>query len=144
MKLDRETISCLRILHGLYNTVVVLAFIYQGSLGLKIRRERKKGNAPLPGIVRRHRRLGPFLLLAGIAGFSAGLLIVYLDSGDILKYPLHLFTGMTIVSLIIATYLVSRKIKGLDSQWRQPHFRIGVIILVLYCIQIFLGLGILF
>lgn len=144
MKLDRETISYLRILHGIYNSTVMLMFFYQGYLGLKMRRNRERGEILPPEIVKRHRRLGPVLALLGISGFFAGLTIAYLGSGKILKYPLHLFTGMTIASLIIATYLVSRKIISLDSPWRTPHFRIGIIILILYCVQIVLGLGIFF
>ncbi len=143
MKLDRETISYLKILHGIYNTTVMLMFLYQGCLGLKIRRNRERGNLPLPKIVKRHRRLGPVLALFGISGFFAGLTLVYLDYKDIMKYPIHLFVGLTIISLVSTTFFISRKIKNLDSPWRTSHFRIGILILVFYCIQILLGLGIL-
>ncbi|MFN3480291.1 MAG: DUF4079 family protein [Thermodesulfovibrionales bacterium] len=143
MKIDRETISFLRILHGLFNTTVMLMFFYQGCLGLKIRRNRERGELPLSKIVKRHRRLGPVLALFGVSGFLAGLTLVYLDYGDIMKYPIHLFVGLSIILLVAITFIISRKIKGLDSQWRTPHFRIGIIILALYCIQILLGLGLL-
>ncbi len=143
MNLDRETISYLRILHGLYNTTVMVMFFYQGCLGLKIRKDRKRNNLLTLHIVKRHRRFGPFLALFGVAGFFAGLTLVYIDYGDIMKYPIHLLVGLAIVSLVSITFIISRKIKGLDSPWRTPHFRIGIVILVLYCIQIFLGLGIL-
>lgn len=143
MKFDKETISYLRILHGLYNTTVVLMFFYQGYLGLKIRKDRKRNNLLTLNVIKRHRRLGPAIALLGIAGFFAGLALVYLDYGDILKYPIHLFVGLAIVSLVSITFIISRKIKSLDSPWRTPHFMIGIVILVLYCIQILLGLGIL-
>lgn len=100
MKLDRETISYLRILHGLYNTTVMLMFFYQGYLGLKIRKDRKRNNLLTLNVVKRHRRLGPFLAFLGVAGFLAGLTLVYLDYRDILKYPIHLLVGLAIVSLI--------------------------------------------
>ena len=48
-----------------------------------------------------------------------------------------------IALLALTTFIVSRRIKSLGSPWRTPHFLIGITILVLYAVQVFLGLDIL-
>nr|MBF0221426.1 hypothetical protein [Desulfobulbaceae bacterium] len=66
------------------------------------------------------------------------------NSGNILKYPAHLSVGGVIVSLILATSLVSRKITGTQaSSFRQVHFFLGLAILSFYLLQVLLGLGVL-
>jgi hypothetical protein len=54
-----------------------------------------------------------------------------------------MIVGSCIALLIIATFIISKKIKGPESLWRTPHFMIGLFILLLYIVQIYLGLGIL-
>jgi hypothetical protein len=139
MPLSKELISYLRLLHGAYNTIAILLFVYQGILGLMIRRSEKK---PLH-MIRRHRKIGPVIAVMGIAGFIAGMTVALLEWGRILKYPLHFITGLTIVSLIISTFIISRKIKGPDPYWRNRHYALGILIICLYSVQAFLGLGIL-
>ncbi|RJQ47185.1 MAG: DUF4079 family protein [Nitrospiraceae bacterium] len=137
--MNREIIPYLKLLHGAFNTVVILLFVYQGLLGLKIRKSDKK---PLH-IIRWHRRVGPVIAVLGISGFIAGMTVVFLDTGRILKYPLHFITGFTIAALITATFIISRKIKGPEPYWRNRHFALGILIICLYLVQAFLGLGIL-
>ena len=134
----------LRLLHGLFNAAVMFLFFYQARLGFKIRRARLS-KAPFPlAAVKRHRKIGPDLVVLGGLGFLAGLALALLFEGRVFQYPLHFFTGLTIVLLLIATFLVSRRIKGPNSPLRTPHFILGLSILVLYVIQSFLGLRILF
>jgi len=130
--------------HGVYNFFIFLALLYQSWLGLKIRKERTAGKPPTVKLIRRHRNLGPIMILLGIAGFLAGAGLAYTDKGHILEYPLHFFTGLAIVFLLIATFFISVRIKGRVSPWRTPHFFTGIIIIGLYIVQIFLGLDILF
>lgn len=139
---DKQTIAYLKLLHGLYNSLVISLFIYQGFLGLRIRRERKTGRRSLH-IIKRHRRLGPILTIEGMIGFFAGIFIVFINYGHIFKYPLHFITGLLIVLSVVTVFLISKKIKANDSKFRDIHFRIGIFILCLYIIQAFLGLGIL-
>lgn len=141
--ISRELLADLRIVHGLFNFAVVLLFFYTARYGLMIRRSRKNG-VPMPvAAVIRHRTLGPILALLGGLGFAAGLTLVWLDTGNLLKYPAHLLTGAAIVTLILTTFLVSRKIRGPNSPYRDTHFRLGVAILTLYVLEVFLGLGVL-
>ncbi len=140
--IDKQLIANLKLVHGSYNAVIMFLFIYQGFLGLKIRRDRRTGTQAFD-VIRRHRRLGPVLATLGIIGFFAGLILVYLDYGDILRYPLHLIAGMAIVSSITGTYLISKKIKAADLTLRTTHFIAGIIIICLYVIQAFIGLGML-
>ncbi|MBI4684326.1 MAG: DUF4079 family protein [Nitrospirae bacterium] len=142
--IDKQTIAYLRLVHGAYNTLMMFLFIYQGSLGLRIRRQRKAGGKPQFNIIKRHRKTGPVLAVMGIAGFFAGVTLAYLDYGHLLKYPLHFIIGWDIALLISATFFISGKIKGPDHKWRNLHFSLGILILTLYPVQLFLGTGILF
>ncbi len=141
--ISREAIAYLKLAHGFYNFVMMLLFMYQGSLGVQIRSFRKKGSI-IPSVVKRHRRQGPALALLGVIGFLSGAALVSVDARKILRYPLHLTAGFIIAVLIIATFLISKKIKGRDSVWRTPHFVTGVVILLIYLVQILIGMGLLF
>ena len=140
----REWLDVLRIVHGSYNTIVALGFVYQGWLGLNIRRERKADGARDFDVVRRHRNRGPVLVLLGILGYFAGAVLIYADKGHFFKYPLHNIVGLGIVILLTATFFITRKIKSPESPWRIRHVIIGVGVLCLYLVQLFLGLDILF
>jgi len=141
--IDRQLLADLRLAHGIYNLLVMLLFLYQGWLGFRIRRDRR-AHAPLSlPVIKRHRKAGPVLALMGGFGFFAGLTLVLLDTGNVLEYQLHLFTGLTICVLLIATYRISRDIKGPDSPFRTSHFALGVAILCLYFVNVFLGIGVL-
>ncbi len=135
--MSRESIEYLKLIHGSFNTLVLLLFLYQGFLGLRIRKSGRND------YIKRHRQIGPVAALLGVSGFFAGITVVYLDAGHILKYPLHFITGLTIASLIITTFLISKKIKGPDKYWRNRHYAVGILIILLYFVQAFLGLGVL-
>ena len=141
--IDNQFLPYLKLAHGIFNLSMILLFLYQGRMGLKIRRARKAG-APFPlVVVRRHRKVGPVLALWGIMGFVAGVILILADKGRVFEYPLHFITGLTIALLLSATYLVSRRIKGPDSPFRKLHFGVGLLLLPLCIIQLALGLGIL-
>ena len=141
--IDKHLLADLRLAHGVFNSIVTLLFLYQGGLGFRIRRDRR-AHAPLPlPVIKRHRRMGPVLVILGGIGFLEGLTLVMLDSGKLLQFPPHLFTGLTIVVLLIATYKISRNIKGTDSPYRTPHFVLGIAILCLYLVDVTIGIGVL-
>ena len=141
--IDRQLLADLRLVHGIYNALVMLLFLYQGWLGLRIRRDRR-AHAPLPlPVIKRHRRMGPVLAILGGLGFLTGLTLVLLDTGNVLEHQPHFFTGLSIVVLLIATYRISRDIKGPDSPFRTAHFALGVAILCLYLVNVFFGIGVL-
>jgi hypothetical protein len=138
-----ELLANLRLVHGLFNSTVMLLFFYHARNGLLIRRARR-ANAPLPILaIKRHRRMGPLLALLGAGGFAAGLTLVIVDTGKILRYPLHFFVGVTILLMLFLTYRLSRKIVGPDAPQRDLHFLLGIIILVLYLVNVVLGVGVL-
>ncbi|HXX57621.1 MAG TPA: DUF4079 family protein [Thermodesulfovibrionales bacterium] len=134
----------LKLLHGLYNILIFLFFLYQGWLGFIIRRRRRKDMPPDFTSVKRHRKSGPLLVVLGCLGYLAGLVLVLADSGHIVKYPLHFTGGSLLAILLVGTHFTSRKIKGPDSPFRNSHAIIGVMILSLSLSQIFLGVRILF
>ncbi len=90
-----------------------------------------------------HRKEGPIFAVLGVAGYLAGAGLILIDKGHLFEYPPHMIVGSCIALLIITTFIISKKIKGPESSWRTPHFMIGLFILLLYIIQIYLGLGIL-
>jgi len=137
--MNRELIIYLKLFHGAFNSLVILLFIYQGILGLRIRRAENK---PVH-LIRRHRKTGPVIAVLGASGFVAGIVVVFLDTGRILKYPPHFILGLIIVLLIASTYIISKKIKGPDPYWRNRHYALGILIICLYFVQAFLGLGVL-
>jgi uncharacterized membrane protein YozB (DUF420 family) len=133
----------LRIAHGCFNLTIVLFFIFQAWLGLQIRKKRSaKKELPFT-IIRRHRKFGPVLVPSGVLGFLSGWILIYFDAGHLFKYPLHSITGLVIALLILVTYAVSRSIRAGESLWRERHYRLGLLIMCLYGIQAFLGIGIL-
>jgi len=139
---DKQTMVYFKLLHGLYNSMVIALFIYQGFLGLRIRRQRKV-SMPAFNLSKRHIRLGPILVIGSMIGFFSGVLVVFIDHGYIFKYPLHFITGLLIILSVVTIFLISKKIKATDYVWRNVHFRLGIFILCLYFIQAFLGLVIL-
>jgi hypothetical protein len=141
--IPKEWLDLLRMGHGAYNTIVALALITQGWLGLRIRRERKAGGARDLDVVRRHRTRGPLLVLLGLLGYVAGGFLILLDKGHFFEYPLHNIVGAGIVILLAATFFITRQIRGPESPWRTRHFIVGTEILCLYLVQLLLGLNIL-
>ncbi len=139
--IDRELLAYLRLAHGMFNVSMMCLFIYQGWIGLKVRRARI-AQAPLPlQVIKRHRKAGPVLTILGVLGFLSGTTLVLLHAGKIFEYPTHLFTGIVIVTLLIASLVISRRIKGSDSSSRTPHFMISIAVLCLYPVNVFLGIG---
>lgn len=138
-----EIIPYLKLTHGLYNTIVLSLLIYQGWLGLRIRKKRKAGEHQDFDIIKRHRRNGPIFAIMGCVGFLAGITLIYFDRKRIFLYPLHFINGSLIALFLISTYLISKKIRANESPWRTLHLILGIVILFLYLIQVYLGLGIL-
>ena len=141
--ISRQILADLRLSHGLYNIIIALLFFYQGWLGLTIRRQRKTGRPSGITTAKRHRKLGPVIAILSATGLFSGMILALIDKGNILEYPLHLFVGVTLVLCILLSYSISKKIRGRDSTYRNPHFILGICILSLYFLQIFLGLGVL-
>lgn len=142
--INRALLSLLRLVHGGFNVVVFLLLLYQGALGLGIRRARRTGAALPFKTIRRHRRTGPVLAGLAVFGFCFGLGLVMVDTGNIFEYPPHLALGTLLMLLLGAAVILSRSIKGQDSRYRTPHLSVGVAILALYVVQIFVGIGVLF
>jgi len=134
-----DFIPYLKLLHGSYNLTVLCFFLYQGLLGLRIRKRRKAGLPPDVKTVKRHRKQGPVLALIGVGGYLLGLTVIYLDVGHVFEYPPHFLGGSLIASMLITTYLVSKRIRG--ERFRTPHFALGLAVLTVYPLQALLGIG---
>ena len=143
MDMDKQLIAYLRYVHGSYNLVLVLMFFVQGFFGMKIRKARTANLDPPLKIIKRHRMIGPILFMLGIGGFFAGLTLVYIDHGNILKFPIHLLFGVVLSVFLVNLFFVSRMIKGVDTHWRDLHYKLGIGVLCIYVIQALLGIGIL-
>jgi uncharacterized protein DUF4079 len=138
----RFAVLYLQVAHALFGGALLLSFVLQGWLGLRIRRRRRAGTPDFVA-VRRHRRLGPVLTRLLPLVFLAGLATAYLDHGAWVIYPLHLAVGAALVLTTGAAELLSRRIRGPLSPWRFPHLLLGAAMLALFLVQAFLGLGIL-
>ena len=141
--IDKGLIANLKPVHGAINILVMLLFWYQALLGLQIRKARKAGGLN-PRAVKRHRKAGPVFALLAAAGFTGGALLGYLDNNRLLKYPLHFLNGTIIIMVIIATFIISRRMTQQAERLRAMHLALGLLILCLYALQVFLGIGILF
>jgi Protein of unknown function (DUF4079) len=123
--------------------VVMLLFCYQGWLGHLIRKNRRAGAAAPMAAVRRHRRAGPLLVALSAAGFLAGLILVIVDKGKVVAYPLHFSLGLAIVLTQATAYAVSRTIRAREETGRQFHRILGITTLCLFPAQTMAGLAIL-
>lgn len=143
--IDKEIISYLQLAHGAWNLVVMLLFWQQAWLGLKIRKARRVPGGALPfPVIRRHRKSGPVFAGMALFGYLFGIVIVVLHEGHLFKHPAHFLTGTALMAIIISSIMFSRKIQGQQSPYRTAHFVAGIFLLVLYPVQILLGLGVLF
>ncbi len=141
--IDKQFIAYFKLAHAFFNASMMALFFYQAWLGLAIRKARLAGS-PMPfPVVRRHRKAGPVFALWGMLGYLAGVIVVLLDKGRLVEYPLHFACGTAIVLLIGGVTAASRRIKGAAVPSRILHFRLGTALLLLYVIQTFVGLSIL-
>jgi hypothetical protein len=142
--IDRQLLSNLRLVHGAFNFTVLLLFAYQARLGLRIRRARLK-KAPMPfSAIKSHRRSGPVFAALMIFGYLSGVVLVLLDTGQILEHPAHFLTGTLLVLILSTVVLLSRRIKGQGSPYRAYHYVAGSALLVFYLLQVLFGIGVLF
>lgn len=139
-----EYLNFLKVLHGSYNTLMMFLFVYQGRLGLKIRKERTVGGNRDFFIIRKHRKVGPIIAFLGILGFLSGLALVLIDEGHLFEYPLHFIIGLCLTACIAITYFLSQRIKAPGSPIRTAHFILGITLIGLYLLQVFIGLNVLF
>ena len=141
--IDKEFIAYFKVAHGFFNLCMMALFCYQGWLGFMIRQARTSG-APIPfPLVRRHRKAGPWFALWGVMGYFAGIIVVLLDKGRVLEFPLHFLSGSLFAAVIVSVYAVSRRITASDARYRNIHFGLGLVLLALYVVQVMLGLSIL-
>ena len=135
-------ISTLQLAHVSVNGALFFALVYQGRLGWRIRRRRVAGVLQDFNVVKRHRALGPILATLLPIGYLAGLITAYLHKGIWVRYPGHLAIGTILLVVVCSTYLVSKRIRGPQSPWRQAHFALGLLLLCTFLVQIYLGLNI--
>lgn len=142
--IDKTLIDLLKMMHGTFNICVAFAFFYQASVGFKIRGQRLSDGKADISLIKKHRKLGPFLAALGPFGFFAGVFIVLIQYGQIMIFTSHFVVGLALSIFIVATYLISRMLKSRDSAWRTLHLIIGLVIMALYGVQIFLGITIIY
>ncbi len=132
----------LRYMHGAFNLTVALLVFYQFALGRGIKKARVRGAVDLRKI-KRHMRIGPVAVAAGVLGFTAGTTLIMLDKGRVLVYPVHFVTGSLIALLLVSTFMLSRKMVTGDISVRALHGKVGMAIATLYLVQVIVGIGVL-
>ncbi|MHB8844092.1 MAG: DUF4079 family protein [Nitrospirota bacterium] len=141
--IDKEFIAYFKLAHGFFNLCMMALFCWQGWMGFMIRQARTSGALVPFDMVRRHRKAGPWFALWGVMGYVAGIIVVLLDKGRVLEFPLHFLAGSLVAAIIVSVYAVSRRITASDTRYRNVHFGLGLALLALYVVQVMLGLGIL-
>lgn len=139
--MTREMVPYLQAAHALFGGLLLVAFVYQGGIGWRNRRQRIVGGRPDFTLVRRHRALGPVLALLVPVAYVAGVVTAVIDHGDWYFYPLHLLVGTVLLISLGATVLVSRSIRGLDTPWRERHYLLALATLLLFFVQALVGLA---
>lgn len=139
----KEFIVYFKLAHGFFNLCMMALFSYQAWIGFVIRQARTSGAPVQFDMVRRHRKAGPWFALWGVMGYFAGIIVVLLDKGRVLEFPLHFLAGSLLAAVIVSAYAVSRRITASDIRYRNIHFGLGLVLLALYVVQVMLGLGIL-
>lgn len=143
--IDKELLSVLQSSHATFNVVVMLLFWHQAWMGMKIRKARRQAGGALPfTLIRRHRKAGPVYAALALFGYLFGIVIVVLHKGRLLEHPAHFFTGTILIAVIMVSIVLSRRIQGQQSPYRTAHFIAGLFLLVLYLLQVLLGIGVLF
>ncbi len=142
MELSKEAIMYLRYVHGAFNLSVAGLVIYQFRLGRGLMKARVAGQAD-PQKRKKHMRIGPVAVAAGILGFLAGNILIFVDKGRLMEYPIHSLAGTLIALGLVSVFLLSRKIAAGDTLKRTLHGRVGMALVALYLVQVLLGLGIL-
>lgn len=132
----------LRYMHGAFNLSVALLVFYQFALGRGLMKATIAGQAD-PERSKRHRRIGPIAVAAGVLGFTAGTTLIMLDKGSVLVYPVHFVTGALIALLLVSAFMLSIKMGSGDPLTRKQHGKVGMGIATLYLVQVIVGLGIL-
>lgn len=141
--LSDSVVAVLQLGHAAFNGVLFLAFVHQGRMGLRIRRQRAAGGPQDFSVVKRHRRLGPIIAALVPLGYLAGLGTTYLSRGEWVRHPGHLTNGTILLGAVVAAFLASRRIRGAQSPWRNVHAALGVLLACVFLVQIVLGLNIL-
>lgn len=141
---SRELLADLRLLHGIFNFAVLFLFLYQARLGLQIRRARLAKAPLLFTAVKRHRKEGPLFTGLAAFGYVFGIVVVLLDTGNLLEYAAHFTAGTLLVLVLSVVVFLSRRIKGQQSPYRRRHFVAAAVLLGIFVLQVLLGLGILF
>jgi len=135
-------ISTLQVAHVFFNSALFFALAFQGLLGWRIRNKRIAGVLQDFSVVKKHRALGPILATLLPIGYLVGLITAYLHKGLWVPYPGHFTVGTALLAVVCSTYLVSKRIRGIQSPWRTPHLELGLLLLCVFLVQIFLGLNI--
>lgn len=136
-------VPVLQLLHAVFNGALLAAFIAQGALGWRIRRQRLAGASPDYTVVKKHRSRGPLLAVLAAAGWLAGLLTAYLHRGTLVTAPAHFAGGAVLLACCGVAVVLGRRIRGPQSPARTPHFAAGAVTLVAFVVQVLLGLNVL-
>lgn len=142
--INKYLLSELRLAHGIFNILLLVAFLEHARLGLKIRRARTSAS-PLPfPAIKRHRKGGPVFAVLTLAGYAFGIFLVLVRTGKLFENPEHLLFGTLLVLLAGTNVFLSARIKGQHSPYRSRHFAAGLALLFVFVVQVLLGIGILF
>jgi hypothetical protein len=136
----------LNFVHPVLMWVLLGLMLYSGYLGYKaslirkVSAEERKAMLPLH-FGQRHAQLGAVILGLTLLGAAGGLAVTYLKNGKLVLGP-HLFVGLAVAVLVVATASLGPSLaKGKD--WaRGLHVAINGVVLLLFGWQATTGIAI--
>ncbi|MCT4363310.1 MULTISPECIES: DUF4079 domain-containing protein [unclassified Synechococcus] len=113
---------------------------YMASLIRKLSAEERKAMIPLQ-YGQRHAQLGTVILGVTLLGAAAGMAVTFLKNGKLIIGP-HLFVGLGVAVLVIATAFLGSSLQKGKNWARVLHVSINGVVLLLFDWQAFTAIAI--
>ncbi|MEA5441806.1 DUF4079 domain-containing protein [Cyanobium gracile] len=136
----------LNFVHPVLMWVLLGLMLYSGYLGFKASQIRKVSPEERKAMVPlrygpRHAQLGAVILGLTLLGAAGGLGATVLKNGKLILGP-HLFAGLAVVVLVIATASLGPSLQKGKDWARSLHITLNGLVLVLFGWQAFTGIAI--
>jgi len=136
----------LNFVHPVLMWVLLGLMLYSGYLGYKaslirkVSAEERKALVPLR-YGQRHAQLGAVILGLTLLGAAGGMAITYIKNDKLILGP-HLFVGLAVAVLVIATASLGPSLQKGKAWARGPHVALNAVVILLFGWQAISGIAI--